>query len=253
MNGVLALMKGIYNDYAPTGAYSLEFKRDDGSQIAEAFWASPPEDYSVEESEHASLTKTLSGGYIADHGAGFKNISMSGSLHFYTIMSPSLPIAASGDLARNPTDTIDGLTEFYKLRYLISRYRDYSMTAGGKLQAPVFAGPALAAANAVARFVATSIEDGKGVLANRVQLIWHAYDTDDHYAVKFNGFTASQSSRDVNSIRYSATMEAYQVDKNKSGNVTLGKLSQRDYKAPLEEHMDIAQRLLSNMSPQTKS
>ena len=90
-SSVMELQKSLFNDFAPTGSYSVEFRRNDGTTITESFWAMPPESVEVTEAERSDLQPTLGGGYYADHGNEFKDINVQGSLHCYSIADPRNP------------------------------------------------------------------------------------------------------------------------------------------------------------------
>jgi hypothetical protein len=189
------IVRTLYGTYEPTNIWAFEFRKHKGGTITTIFFQLPPESEKVTEGQRADLTATLTGGYITDFGNDFKPIRITGSTHFFYA-------GPSADGAE-----IDGYTEFIKLRYMISRYRDYTMTPGGKLHAPMFSGVGLANVDALTRFVRMY-----GGLADKIDVIYHNFDYDEHWRVKVDELSIDRDKTDPFSIRYDISMRAYQRD-----------------------------------------
>jgi len=131
------ILTSLYGIYTPTGVYSFEFRTHSGKKITEVFFMLPPENISVKEPTFSELMPTLSGGYLVDFGQGFKPINISGSLHYYMVGSSKQPLALRhSNNEVSSSESIDGFTEFRKLRYALIRYRDYVMTEKGRKTLP---------------------------------------------------------------------------------------------------------------------
>lgn len=197
------IIRGLYGTYEPTNIYSFEFRNSfTGKKITEIFFQLPPESVEVNESQRADLTPTLTGGYVCDFGNEFKNIKIAGSTHFYHVAN-----------SNDGSVPFDGYTEFMKLRFMIIRYRDYTMTRGGKLKSPSFSGQGLGNVNALKNFAKKY-----GSLAGTIDVIYHDYDYDEHFQVKVDEFTVRRSKEDVFSIMYDLSMRGFQVDQSKAAN-----------------------------------
>jgi hypothetical protein len=212
------LFKAIGVAYEPTNAYSFEFRTSKGGFITEVFMLLPPESYEVTEPTRSTLTKTIGGGYLKDFGNDFKEINIRGSSHFFYLGSPS----NKGESFTRRDDFINGYEEFMKLRFLISRYRDYTLTPGGnlgRLVVPTIFGsnnslfPVLALANKVR----TNLIQNKNATYDEIELIWHNYDDDDHFKVRVANFQSSRSKEDPFSVNFNIVLEAYEIDANRSG------------------------------------
>jgi hypothetical protein len=206
------LVTALVGNYEASGLYSFEFAPVGKKRtLAEIFLLLPPESVTVSEPQRASLIPTLTGGYYSDHGAEFKDITIEGSVHFYYAGSPSRAGKQYGITAKDiPNDVIDGFTEFMKLRFMLSRYRDYTMSPNGKLKTPNFS--SIEGLTALRDFVMEQIDKGRGALADQLELIWHDYDYDDHYKVKIENFTAVRSKDDPWTVKYTINMLGYEVD-----------------------------------------
>lgn len=216
------IMISLFNVYEPTGIFSFEFRRPTGQQITEIFFLLPPESESVEEPQRSSLTPTLRGGYYTDFGNDFKPIKISGSTHLFYGGSTNNPSKEYGSTENiGVSGYIDGFTEFIKLRYMLIRYRDYTLTKDGKITAPDFAAPEVSRVNTLKRFVQKLVEEGDGALIDEIEVIYHNYDKDDHFKVRVERFTSSSDKSDPWSIRYDISLEAYEVDTQTSGRITI--------------------------------
>lgn len=209
---VQSIIKAIHGAYEPTGAYSFEFVSSSGRTVSEIFFALPPGNQSVSEGQRSGIQPTLSGSYITDFGNEVKDITISGSLWFFYQGDPENPVS------RDPGDAkIDGYEEYLKLRFMLIRYRDYMMTRGGKMIAPVFRGRGMTSVNALKSWVNNKIRTGEGALIDKLQLIYHDYDLDNHMYVKVENFTATQNKEDPHSIEYNISLKGYKIDDRQSG------------------------------------
>jgi nucleoid-associated protein YgaU len=196
------LIKKIYNEVSLTGLYSFEFVDDKRKTITEIFFMQPPKQKSLEEVTRSSVVPTLTSNFVLDAGNGTKRLNISGNLWFVTVGSPDNPVASEpGDLPNQ----IDGLNEFFKLRWMLIRYKDYTMTRKGRMTIPTSPMAFSPQLNALY----SKIKDGDA-LADKVSLVFHDYDMDDHYYVKISSFMASQSSDDYLSVDYSISGECYE-------------------------------------------
>lgn len=212
------IFKALGSTYEPTNAYSFEFRTVKGGFITEIFMLLPPESYKVTEPTRSNLTKTIGGGYLKDFGSDFKDISIQGSSHFFYLGSPS----NKGESFTQNDDYINGFEEFMKLRFMISRYRDYTMTPGsglGKLVVPTVFGsnPSLYPVLALANKVRTNLAQNKNATYDEIQLFWHSYDDDDHFKVRVSSFESERSKSDPFTVNFSIGLEAFEVDGNRSG------------------------------------
>jgi hypothetical protein len=231
------LLVALNGYYEATGLYSFEFRRASGSQIAEIFFLLPPKSVSVGEPQKSDMIETLTGGYICDYGNAFKNISVAGESHFFYKGNTKFPAKIYPNTNEvRPNDFSDGFSEFLKLRFIVSRYRDYTMSKDGKLgRLPNFYGQTKQQVDALRKFVNSSVEDGTGALADRVRVIWHDYDYDDHFYVKIDNLDIKRGDDDVWSINYVITMRAYQIDSSKSTARIFNNMAYKKLSAP--EHI----------------
>lgn len=207
------IMYALYGAYMPTGMYSVEFRNKSGGTIAEIFFMLPPEAVSVTEPQFSSLKPTLRGAYYVDFGNAFKEIKVSGSSYIYYGGSTNNPAKEYGSTEYiGVPGYLDGYTEFVKLRFALARYRDYTMTKDGKLYTPAFDMQALSSVKALQRWVSDRAKSGSGALADKVVMIWHDYDYDDHFLVRVDSYTATRSKDDPWTIKYDISMQAYQID-----------------------------------------
>lgn len=207
------ILQSLYGVYSPTGMYSFEFiNRREKKSIVEIFMMLPPETVSVTELQRASLTPTITGGFISDFGNEFKDITISGSQNFFYVGLPANPVSIVPP--ENSLDVLDGYTEFLKLRYMLIRYRDYTMTKNSKVKGPNFgnASQDLAKVEGFKNWVKSQVEEKKkGSLADAVDVIWHNYDDDDHFLIKIEQFSYSRDRRDPFSVTYTITAKAYGI------------------------------------------
>ena len=131
-----ALIKQLTGEVTFTGLYSFEFVDKKRNTITEIFFMIPPKRKGMEEPTRSTTNPTLSGNYNTDAGNGTKTITLSGELYFPYIGSSDNPVARDNKGLEN---TIDGLSEFYKLRWMLVRYRDYTMTRNSRMDVPTLA------------------------------------------------------------------------------------------------------------------
>lgn len=233
------LMIALFGAYEPTGVYSFEFRKLNGDTIAEVFFLLPPETVTVEEPQRSALIPTLKGGYLVDFGQDFKEIKVGGSSHFYYAGSTKNPAKEYGSSFNiGVPGFIDGYTEFIKLRFMISRYRDYTLTPDAKLIAPPFGTQELARVNNLKSFVKRAIDNGEGALADNMEVIWHDYDYDDHFKVRVSRLVITRDKADPWTIRYDIAMQGYEVDTRKAGKIKL-KQPNRQKKTPTQLLRDV--------------
>ena len=203
------LMKSIYGEIALTGLYSFEFVSSSRKTIIEIFFMLPPEGKSLEEPTRSSTFPTLGSNYNLDAGNATKQLSLSGNIWFPYVGSPDNPVAAfSGDLE----NTLDGLNFFFQIRWMLLRYRDYTMTKDSKVTVPTSLLNTSNEINVLFKRVSQNLSSKVGALYDEIQLIFHDYDFDDHYYCRVDTFSANQSAKDHLSVDYSINLELYERD-----------------------------------------
>jgi len=227
---VAEILKTINGFYEPTGVYSFEFRESStGDLITEIYFLLPPESVSVSEAQRSDLQPTLTGGYLTDFGNEFKQITVQGSTHFFYGGTTRLPAKEYGSSKNlGVAGFIDGYDEYLKLRFMIMRYRDYTLTNDGRLHnEPTFTSLGLADVSALGDHVRASLVNGNGVLADQIDMIWHDYDYDDHWRVKINDFSTSRTKEDPWSIMYTINMTAFEQDNRKPSMTDIFAFSRR--------------------------
>ncbi len=198
------LIQQLYGIFTLTGLYSFEFVDATRNPITEIFFMIPPKTKSVEEPTRSSTIPTLGGNYNLDAGNGTKNITIGGELCFPYVGSPDNPIAPDNT---NLEHTLNGFDEFFKLRWMLLRYRDYTMCRNQKLTIPISllskSPQILALYTAVSKRMSKKI----GALYDQVQLIFHDYDMDDHYYCRVAKFSSNQSDSKYLAISYTIQIE----------------------------------------------
>ena len=116
-----------------TGLYSFEFVNKNRNTIAEIFFLTPPKGKTVSESTRSATVPTLGGNYNIDGGNATKSITLNGCLYFPYIGSPDNPVARDNTGLQN---TLSGLEEFFKLRWMLIRFRDYTMMSKARVDTP---------------------------------------------------------------------------------------------------------------------
>jgi len=216
--GVQDIMRAYFGKYEPTNVYAFEFRNHkNGRKIATVYLSLPPESVTVDETQRAKLTPTIGGGYLTDFGNEFKDITIAGTSHFYNVNS-------AGGMGNQFSPT-DGYTEFIKLRYILSRIRDYSLSKDNKYTRPNFTGDALKQVRELSKFAMTN-----GFLADKVDVIWHDYDYDEHFFVKIERLAISREKADPWTIKYDIQLKAYQVDDRAANSATMKNPEKREYK-----------------------
>jgi len=222
--------------YNPSAAYSFEFfERDSltgkiGKKLTELFFLLPPEEYSIREGFKITVNKTIDGAWVDDYGNDTKDIKISGSLYTYYVGTPAKTNISANSLPpllRNlknqgvglnnefkklvnsftsqigldvpGLDVISGLDEFFKLRYIISRFRDSrprkNLTADHAI---------------VKKFpdldpIMVRAQQNKKLFKD-IAVVYHDYDDNNHYEVVFNDFDMSRSSKDPFTVNYKISL-----------------------------------------------
>jgi len=229
----MSLAKILGTAYEPTAAFSFEFFRRDPSNrsnwfpnhLGEIFFLLPPEEYSLTEGYRVNITKTASGGWIDDFGNDFKQLRLTGSLYSYYSGYPvTKPNVAAGALS-GPKDFakkvgskvlqqgkrlvesvanefgvsipglkgLSGLEEFFKLRWMLSRFRDEITGESGEKSK---VSPPESLENE------TIIGIADEPLFDSIMLVYHDYDDNNHFEVILNNFTMRRSKSDPFTINY---------------------------------------------------
>ena len=206
------IIQNIYGEFVFTGLYSFEFVNKNRDTITEIFFMIPPKNKSVSEPTRSSTIATLGGNYNVDGGNATKNITISGDLYFPYVGSPDNPVARNNVDLNNQ---ISGYEEFLKLRWMLIRYRDYTLHKNAKIEIPT----SLLGIKEISKLyknISRKINNKVGALYDQVRVIFHDYDMDDHFFVRVINFTGSQSSDKYIVGNYTITLDAYQVDKGQS-------------------------------------
>jgi hypothetical protein len=201
------LIKNLYGNLVFTGLYSFEFVDKNKNTITEIFFMCPPKRKSVEEPTRSTTVPTLGGNYNNDAGNATKNITISGDLFFQYIGSPDNPIARFNTDLENQ---IDGLNEFFKLRWMLISYRDYTLTPNAKLKSPTALMNLSGEIASLYSAVSERLSKKAGALYDEIQLIFHDYDMDDHYYCRVDNFSSNQDDTRYNAINYTINIECYE-------------------------------------------
>lgn len=245
----MSLLKILGTEYEPTAAFSFEFfLRKQNARVGELFFLLPPEEYSMTEGYKVTVTKTAGGGWIDDFGNDFKQLRLSGSLYSYysgyptTInnVNSSLEsgiIGGAKKFAKNIGNKVveqgkrftegaanifgvsipglkgmSGLEEFFKLRYIVSRFRDdFKSIPKGISQEDYDK--------------IISATEGKS-LYDKIGIIFHDYDDNNHYEIVFTNFTMNRSKDDPFTIKYTIEMTCLKEDTHDF--LGIGKVVQRE-------------------------
>lgn len=203
------LIKSIYGEIALTGLYSFEFVDPHRNTIIEIFFMLPPTGKSMEESTRSSTIPTLGSNYNLDAGNATKPLTLSGNLWFPYVGSPDNPVAAFSDGLEN---TIDGLNEFFKLQWMLIRYRDYVMTKNSKVSVPTSVLNLSSEATILFKEINRRIVTKVSALYDQVKLIVHDYDFDDHYFCRVDTFSSNIEADDHLTMNYTIQLELYERD-----------------------------------------
>lgn len=245
---VATILKALAGNYSATGLYSFEFRDRNNLTITEIVLLLPPEQVDVSEPRRSTLTPTLKGGYIADFGNEFKSYVVKGSCHFFYAGTTARPGLQAGRSGSTPEDFIDGYDEFVKLRFMLSRYRDYTLTERDRFRGPLFLKQELAAVELLRQRIALNTGIGRGALADQIEVVWHDYDADDHYFVHINEFSTSQSKADPWTIQWTCTMQGYRTDTNRFSQKFAGAVTK---KAPILERIREVKIMFDNSGDAT--
>ena len=202
-----SLIQRLYGTITFTGLYSFEFVDKNRNTITEIFFMMPPKSKTTSESTRSSTVPTLSGNYNVDGGNSTKEINLSGKLYFPYVGSPDNPVARDNIGLDN---TLNGLEELMKLRWMLIRYRDYTLTSNAKITVPISILPVSKEINILYRKIASKLKNKTGALYDEIKLIYHDYDDDDHYYVRVDNFSKTQSDSNYIAADYSIQLEGFE-------------------------------------------
>ena len=203
------LIQQLYGTFAFTGLYSFEFVDSSRSTICEIFFMMPPKSKDVEEGTRATVNPTIGGNFITDGGNSIKRVNLKGELWFPHIGSPDNPLAPNGAGLPNQTDA---LTEFFTLRWMLIRYRDYCRTKNSKVDIPVASMQQRPEIGKLYAKVEDLVSSKVGAMYDQVQLIFHDYDMDDHYYARVDSFSSNQNDAKYVVMDYTISLECYERD-----------------------------------------
>lgn len=203
------LMQHIYGEFTFSGLYSFEFVDNNRDTITEIFFMMPPKSKVMEEPTRSSTVPTLGGNYNIDGGNATKNITLSGDLYFPYIGSPDNPVAKNNAGLKN---TLSGLEFFFLLRFMLVRYRDYTLTRNAKVTVPTTVMAVSKEIKTLYKKVAQRVKSKVGALYDEIQLIFHDYDMDDHFYCRVDNFSSNQSDDKHIAINYTINIECYEPD-----------------------------------------
>lgn len=212
------LMQKLYNaEFTFSGLYSFEFVDNNRNTITEIFFMVPPKTKNVSEPTRSTTQATLGSNYTVDGGNATKQITLTGDLYFPYVGSPDNPVARTNVGLEN---TLSGIEEFLRLRWMLIRYRDYTMTRDAKVNVPITLLGASKEITALYRNIAKRVRDKTGGLYDQVKVIFHDYDMDDHFYCRVDNFSSNQSDAKHIAIEYNISIECYEPDyKQKNTNI----------------------------------
>lgn len=219
------LIQRLYGEFTFTGLYSFEFVDRNRNTITEIFLLTPPKSKSVSESTRSTTVPTLGSNYVVDGGNATKSTNLTGKLYFPYIGSPDNPVARDNTGLDN---TLNGLEEFFKLQWMLMRYRDYTMTKNGTINIPTTLLSISSEINSLYKKISNKIKKGFGALYDEIRIVFHDYDMDDHYFCRVDNFSSQQSDSEFIAIEYNITLELYEFDTRKSKNDTQVKQSNNE-------------------------
>lgn len=234
---ITSVISSLTGKFTLTGLYSFEFVDKKRNTITEIFFMIPPKKKDMTEVTRSTTNPTLSSNYNTDAGNGTKTVNLSGELFFPYIGSPDNPVARDSDGLENQ---IDGMTEFFKLRWMLMRYRDYTMTKNSKMDIPTSVMNSSPQITALYKKVSKLVKNRIGALYDEVMLIFHDYDMDDHYYCRVDTFGSSQSDSKYIAVEYNISLECYERDNMQSAQTV-------EIKRSLNESVDIANVQLQNV------
>jgi len=233
------LINQLYGKFEFTGLYSFEFVDRNRNTISEIFFMVPPKKKDMSEPTRSSTQATLSGNYVMDAGNGTKPMTISGELFFPYVGSPDNPVARDSSGLSN---TIDGLNEFFKLRWMLIRYRDYTMTKNARMTVPTSVMGLSPGINALYRKISKNLKNKVGALYDEVKVVVHDYDMDDHWYCRVESFSSSMDSAKHIATEYIINLECYSPDTRRSS----VKVTQT--KKPTNEQIDITNSALQQLN-----
>jgi hypothetical protein len=209
----MGVLQKALSGYNPTGAFSFEvFGRnpttgEKGFRLFESFFLLAPEKYTMQEGYKLKVNKTVGGAWVDDFGNDVKKITLSGSLYSFYFGSPNTPMDAFLDLSA--IDFLRGnyaINEFFKLRYIVSRFRDGT---SGFVQSNEEA-KLIKNYPVLAKFIGDlkkNVRSGKGSFENYLW-VYHDYDDNNHFEIIFNDFQTERSKDDPFTLYYTIEMTA---------------------------------------------
>jgi len=206
------LIKHLYGVFTFTGLYSFEFVDKNRNTITEIFFMCPPKKKTVDEPTRSTTIPTLGGNYNLDAGNGTKTMNISGELFFPYVGSPDNPIARYNEGLQN---TIDGMNEFLSLRWMLVRYRDYTLTQKAKMTIPTTMMGLRKEIAELYSAVSKRLSRKVGALYDEIQVIFHDYDMDDHFYCRVDNFNSSQDDSRHLAINYNISIECYEPNSKK--------------------------------------
>jgi len=230
------IIKQLTGTFTLTGLYSFEFVDKSRNTISEIFFMIPPKKKEMSEVTRSSTNPTLSSNYNTDAGNGTKQMNLSGELYFPYVGSPDNPVATDPS---NLNNKIDGMTEFFKLRWMLMRYRDYTMTEDAKVNIPISVINASPDTSTLYDSVSKLVNDKTGALYDEVQLIVHDYDMDDHFYCRVISFSGSQTDAKYLAVEYNISLECYEADDRQTAQKV-------EIKKSLNESIDYTNTMLQN-------
>lgn len=222
---VQEILRAQSGNYEATGIYSFEFRQagsglifpgGPNAQSIEIPLLLPPESVTYSEPQRSALLKTMGGGFLVDYGNDFKGIDIAGSCHFFYAGTTR---GQTEGASLTASELLDGYTEFIKLRWMLSRYRDFIMTETGTILDPF---PLLPSIPGFVGFVAAVMErigDGRGSLSDQIEVIFHDYDMNNHHKVRIDTFGSTQTKDDPWTVSYTIRLETYQTETQALRNV----------------------------------
>lgn len=230
------IIKALTGEFVLSGLYSFEFVDKNRNTITEIFFMIPPKKKDMTEVTRSSTNPTLSSNYITDAGNGTKQLNLSGELFFPYVGSADNPVARDSSQLENQ---IDGMTEFFKLQWMLIRYRDYTMTKNGKMVIPSTVMNSSPEITALYKKVSQLVKNKIGALYDEIQLIVHDYDMDDHYYCRVISFSGSQSDTKYIAVEYNISLELHERDNMQTAKTV-------EIKRSLNESVDVANTQMQN-------
>ena len=230
------IIKALTGQFELTGLYSFEFVDKQRNTIVEIFFMIPPKKKDLTEITRSTTNPTLSSNYNTDAGNGTKTLNLSGELFFPYVGSPDNPVAKDSSVLENQ---IDGMTEFFKLQWMLMRYRDYTMTKNSKMTVPSTVMNSSPEITTLYKKVSKLVKNKVGALYDEVQLIFHDYDMDDHFYCRVDTFSSSQNDSRYIAVEYNISLELYERDNMQSAQTV-------EIKRSLNESVDVINTQLQN-------